>query len=130
MCFFVYMDFGKGFPWFMYTLTGSVLFFILHYGFEFHISSVISTINKHKLYAHSLFLCVCIYMCVCSMCFQFVIHIQIFIDGLLIIFFTWVITGMTFPWWFFVALVKKRKKKHCSFCVHFFSPFFFFTTLF
>ena len=55
MCFFVYMDFGKGFPWFMYTLTGSVLFFILHYGFEFHVSSVKTPTNKHRFHVQPSF---------------------------------------------------------------------------
>lgn len=46
LCFFVYMDFGKGFPWFMYTLTGSVLFFIIHYDYEFKVSFVFQKKNS------------------------------------------------------------------------------------
>jgi len=71
ICFFAWMDTGKGFPWFIYTVTGTAFLVIIHNAIEFRSS-------------------------------LFSLHLRIFIDANITLFFSWAVLGMNFPWWIFI----------------------------
>jgi len=75
LCFFSYMDTGKGYPWFILSFLGLGLFFIIHYCLH----------NDRKN--------------------LFKLHLYIFADIQLLIFFIWATVGVRFPFFIFPLLV-------------------------
>jgi len=76
LCFVIWMDEGKGFPWFLYAIFGLAIPLHLHWCLHFPFENT-----------------------------GWRIHAGLFVFAQLILFFSWATTSMNFPWFFFPLLL-------------------------